>query len=305
MRVSFCSGINNFQGSRNSKQLFLQSTNNSEDKFISFQGKKSGFILGTTLAALLALIPVARAVTVKDNPKSDSDIEIIKLMKDENINPPKVPDLKELQSVEVATPKTSTVINAKTALKPYLPGIKPGVPVTDLNSNILTAEISEYNKKMDAPSPEVTIKGQKYLCRIVVSRKKHLTYFYNDFGKFQVKYPNGVGNPRDENNRDMSTDPGIRYVIEIGKSPYRDTYYNTGGTMNVHPEWFGPYTILNRPVDEKTGLIKSDQDEYLHGTNAEWTVGLNLSHGCVRHKNKDVEQFISRAKLHDLINIID
>lgn len=42
----------------------------------------------------------------------------------------------------------------------------------------------------------------------------------------------------------------------------------------------------------------------IHGTNQPWTIGLNMSSGCIRMMNKDVEHLYSRAKIGTKVVVI-
>ena len=42
----------------------------------------------------------------------------------------------------------------------------------------------------------------------------------------------------------------------------------------------------------------------IHGTNQPWSIGLNLSSGCIRMLNKDVEHLYERVKLGSKVVVI-
>ncbi|MGB7285908.1 MAG: L,D-transpeptidase [Salaquimonas sp.] len=53
-------------------------------------------------------------------------------------------------------------------------------------------------------------------------------------------------------------------------------------------------------------LYKGNQDTLyrIHGTNQPWSIGLNLSSGCIRMENKDVEHLYERAKIGTKVVVI-
>jgi lipoprotein-anchoring transpeptidase ErfK/SrfK len=49
---------------------------------------------------------------------------------------------------------------------------------------------------------------------------------------------------------------------------------------------------------------KSDSGFRIHGTNQPWTIGLNMSSGCIRMMNKDVEHLYSRADIGTKVIVV-
>ncbi|MBB1248910.1 L,D-transpeptidase [Rhizobium sp. G21] len=49
---------------------------------------------------------------------------------------------------------------------------------------------------------------------------------------------------------------------------------------------------------------KSDTGFRIHGTNQPWTIGLNMSSGCIRMMNKDVEHLYSRASIGTKVIVV-
>ncbi|WP_455272572.1 L,D-transpeptidase [Rhizobium herbae] len=49
---------------------------------------------------------------------------------------------------------------------------------------------------------------------------------------------------------------------------------------------------------------KSDSGFRIHGTNQPWTIGLNMSSGCIRMMNKDVEHLYKRADIGTKVIVI-
>ena len=42
----------------------------------------------------------------------------------------------------------------------------------------------------------------------------------------------------------------------------------------------------------------------IHGTNAPWTIGTNVSSGCIRMRNEDVSDLYERVKVGTTVNVI-
>ncbi|MND70443.1 putative L,D-transpeptidase ErfK/SrfK precursor [compost metagenome] len=53
-------------------------------------------------------------------------------------------------------------------------------------------------------------------------------------------------------------------------------------------------------------LYKGGRDTIfrIHGTNQPWSIGLNLSSGCIRMMNKDVEHLYARAPVGSKVVVI-
>ncbi len=53
-------------------------------------------------------------------------------------------------------------------------------------------------------------------------------------------------------------------------------------------------------------LYKGGRDTIfrIHGTNQPWTIGLNMSSGCIRMMNKDVEHLYDRAGVGSKVIVI-
>ncbi len=49
---------------------------------------------------------------------------------------------------------------------------------------------------------------------------------------------------------------------------------------------------------------KNDSGFRIHGTNQPWTIGLNMSSGCIRMMNKDVEHLYERASIGTKVIVI-
>jgi lipoprotein-anchoring transpeptidase ErfK/SrfK len=129
---------------------------------------------------------------------------------------------------------------------------------------------------------------------IVIDARKHFLYFVLDDGQ------------------------AIRYGIGVGREGF-----GWQGTVNVGrkaewPAWVPPPEMVARerargrilPARMEGGirnplgaralyLYKGDQDTLyrIHGTSEPWTIGLNVSSGCIRMLNKDVVDLYNRTRV--------
>jgi len=117
----------------------------------------------------------------------------------------------------------------------------------------------------------------------------------------------------------------IRYGVGVGREGF-----TWSGTVDIKrkaewPSWTPPAAMRAReaakgnilPVTMKGGinnplgaralyLYKGGRDTLyrLHGTGETWSIGLNVSSGCIRLLNKDVEDLYKRAKLGTKVVVI-
>lgn len=109
-----------------------------------------------------------------------------------------------------------------------------------------------------------------------------------------------------------------RYGVGVGREGFGWSGIVKIGRKEEWPEWRPPAEMRRReaakghmlPVVQKGGLdnplgaramylYKGNRDTIfrIHGTNQPWTIGLNMSSGCIRMMNKDVEHLYSRAQI--------
>lgn len=110
----------------------------------------------------------------------------------------------------------------------------------------------------------------------------------------------------------------IRYGVGVGREGFGWSGVVKIGRKAEWPEWRPPAEMRQReaakghilPVVQEGGpdnplgaramyLYKGGRDTIfrIHGTNQPWTIGLNMSSGCIRMMNKDVEHLYDRAKI--------
>jgi lipoprotein-anchoring transpeptidase ErfK/SrfK len=83
------------------------------------------------------------------------------------------------------------------------------------------------------------------------------------------------------------------------------------GTFTVirrvpNPTWYHAGKVVapgkNNPVGSRwIGL--SEKGYGIHGTNAPGSIGRNVSHGCIRMRNRDVEQLFELVQIGDIVEL--
>ena len=116
-----------------------------------------------------------------------------------------------------------------------------------------------------------------------------------------------------------------RYGIGVGREGFGWSGVVNVGRKAEWPEWRPPAEMRVRErragrilpevqpggIDNPLGaramyLYKGNRDTIfrIHGTNQPWTIGLNMSSGCIRMMNKDVEHLYSRADIGTKVIVI-
>jgi lipoprotein-anchoring transpeptidase ErfK/SrfK len=116
-----------------------------------------------------------------------------------------------------------------------------------------------------------------------------------------------------------------RYGIGVGREGF-----GWSGVVKVQrkaewPGWTPPKEMIRReaakghilPAFQEGGIDnplgaralylykgKSDSGFRIHGTNQPWTIGLNMSSGCIRMMNKDVEHLYSRTDIGTKVIVV-
>ncbi|MEI8389149.1 MAG: L,D-transpeptidase [bacterium] len=165
------------------------------------------------------------------------------------------------------------------------------------HSSHMAEDIKIFNSKHGAPSPELVIKNTNVLAQAVVDRKAHKTFIYNEEGKFIKVFPDAVGAPT------TPTPAGVRYITRIGSAPYKTS--DDTPTPKKSPNAFGPHILYDRVIDTKSGDTKPT-GIFFHGTNHPESMGKDASHGCVRHKNNDINEIVDNGYITpgNFINIM-
>ena len=116
-----------------------------------------------------------------------------------------------------------------------------------------------------------------------------------------------------------------RYGVGVGRDGFGWSGVVKIGRKAEWPEWRPPAEMRRReaakghmlPVVQKGGvdnplgaramyLYNGGRDTIfrIHGTNQPWTIGLNMSSGCIRMMNKDVEHLYDRAGVGSKVIVI-
>jgi lipoprotein-anchoring transpeptidase ErfK/SrfK len=117
----------------------------------------------------------------------------------------------------------------------------------------------------------------------------------------------------------------IRYGVGVGREGFGWSGVVKIGRKEEWPSWRPPAEMRSRearrghflPEVQKGGpdnplgaramyLYKGNRDTIfrIHGTNQPWSIGLNLSSGCIRMNNKDVQDLYERADIGSKVVVI-
>ena len=151
-----------------------------------------------------------------------------------------------------------------------------------------------------APSPDITIAGEKKKAGIVVDLRKNILYRYDENGNAKNAYLIASGAPWSK------TDTGVRIVSHIETFPYRTA--PVGSKRRRAPKDYGPKILIVNILDPKTGK-QSNTGEFIHGCRSYHdtfikTKDRRISHGCMRMDN-DVILALSKEVKPGEIVIID
>ena len=112
----------------------------------------------------------------------------------------------------------------------------------------------------------------------------------------------------------MANGQARRYGVGVGKEGFGWTGTHNITRKAVWPEWHPPAEMIVRerekgrilPVMMEGGpanplgaraMYLGDTLYRIHGTNAPWTIGTNVSSGCIRLRNEDVVDLFERVKV--------
>lgn len=123
----------------------------------------------------------------------------------------------------------------------------------------------------------------------------------------------------------QSGNKAIRYGVGVGREGFGWSGVVKVGRKQEWPDWTPPPEMRRReaakghilPVHQKGGednplgaralyLFKKSGDSgfRIHGTNQPWSIGLNLSSGCIRIMNKDVTDLYERVSIGTKVIVI-
>ena len=116
-----------------------------------------------------------------------------------------------------------------------------------------------------------------------------------------------------------------RYGVGVGREGFGWSGVVKVGRKEEWPSWTPPAEMRRReaangrilPITQEGGidnplgaralyLFKGGRDTIfrIHGTNQPWTIGQNMSSGCIRMMNKDVEHLYARAGLGTKVIVV-
>ncbi len=117
----------------------------------------------------------------------------------------------------------------------------------------------------------------------------------------------------------------IRYGIGVGREGFGWSGTVKLGRKKKWPSWTPPKEMVEREWRENKRRVsfmkggpknplgaralylydgKRDTQFRIHGTNEPWSIGLNMSSGCIRMVNKDVEHLYKRASVGAKVVVI-
>jgi lipoprotein-anchoring transpeptidase ErfK/SrfK len=109
----------------------------------------------------------------------------------------------------------------------------------------------------------------------------------------------------------------IRYGIGVGRPGF--TWSGTHHVTNKRewPDWTPPPEMLQRRPDLPRHMVGGPDNPLgaralylgstlyrIHGSNEPWTIGTNVSSGCIRMRNEDVVDLYSRVKIGTKVVVI-
>ncbi len=177
-----------------------------------------------------------------------------------------------------------------------------------LTGSLLTAEPGFANKKIQNFSARKwTFNKEKYAARKVryVSDEKPGTIIIDTWRKYLYLI--------------LGNDQAMRYGIGVGRSGFQWSGIAKVGRKAEWPAWHPPKEMIARELKEygrklpevmKGGpenplgaramyLYQNGRDTLyrIHGTSQPWTIGHNVSSGCIRLRNEDVIDLYKRVKI--------
>lgn len=169
----------------------------------------------------------------------------------------------------------------------------PDVPVTGTLDaatlkalDVLAPKKGEQGQTLNVPSPKYDGK----LVRVVVVKSEHRTFLFDKNGKLEKILPNAVGAKM------STTETGLKKVT--GKLGEADAAA-LGQRLWGNPKVYGPRII------DLSWADGSSSGEELHGTSAPQDLGADVSHGCMRHENKDILVLFNALTVGDRVAVVD
>ena len=169
-----------------------------------------------------------------------------------------------------------TQVNDKTAVE-VLPTIR------GTNDSVILSK---------APSPMLTVQGEKKTATIVVDISKNILYHYDVNGKPTMAYLVASGKTK------TPTKEIISIVSHVETYPYKSAPAHTKRRRS--PGSFGPRAIILDKLDTLNNeRISSGQ--FIHGNNDVLSLGKYRSGGCIRMDNEVIKELAKKVKRGDLV----
>lgn len=162
------------------------------------------------------------------------------------------------------------------------PGVDPIVPLNKTNLIIPTRSLL----------PDTIHEG------IVINSPEMRLYYYHD-GQVDV-LPIGIGQ--------LGTDTPLNWVTKVERKRANPTWTPTA---KMHAEYRARGEFLPKvwPAgpDNPMGLfaLYIGRLYAIHGTNADFGIGLRVSHGCVRLRNEDIEYLFNQVPIGTRVQFIN
>ena len=138
----------------------------------------------------------------------------------------------------------------------------------------------------NAPSPIITVAGEKKLAAIVVDTKTNLLYTYDDKGNAKTVYSVATGK------KYTPTRKGIKMITNVEAYPYKTAY---GTKRKKNPKDYGPNVIIIENINPETGKIYGRNGQFIHGNNNPKSLGTYASLGCIRMDNEVIKKIAKEA----------
>jgi lipoprotein-anchoring transpeptidase ErfK/SrfK len=172
-------------------------------------------------------------------------------------------------------------------------GFRPGDP--DLGPGMVESPGDPSRAVMDPRflKQEVEYDGREGAGTIVVNTRERMLYLVQDGGR-AVRYGIGVGRPG-------FTWAGVHHITQ----------------KREWPDWTPPEEMLRRRPDLPRHMVGGPDNPLgaramylgstlyrIHGSNEPWTIGTQVSSGCIRMRNEDVVDLYSRVKVGTKVVVI-
>ncbi|MCC6780512.1 MAG: L,D-transpeptidase [Hyphomicrobiales bacterium] len=172
-------------------------------------------------------------------------------------------------------------------------GYRPGDP--DLGPGMVEAPGDPSRAVMDArfQKQEVAYDGEEKAGTIIVHTRERMLYLVQDSGR-AIRYGIGVGRPG-------FTWSGVHHVTQ----------------KREWPDWTPPDEMLRRRPDLPRHMVGGPDNPLgaralylgstlyrIHGSNEPWTIGTQVSSGCIRMRNEDVIDLYGRVRVGAKVVVI-